>query len=176
MVDELQIAIWRAELLDRLRNWGRYSTYDGSYDPRRYSGKLDAVELEGIKLDAMTEELALSRARETGRKFETVMTEVELEVMRRLGRILAKTVDPVFAGTEEVAIEEDGAVCGVCQEEMEVGDEGRVLLGCMHKFHSDCALKWLREKATCPLCRYQMQVREFKLNIWRSSGKRKKKG
>jgi hypothetical protein len=165
MADELQIAILRAELLDRLRNWGRYSTYDGSYDPRStYSGKLDAMELEGPRLDAMTAELARSRARETGRKLETVMREVELEVMRRLGRILAKTVDPAFAGTEEVAIEEDGAVCGVCQEEMEVGDEGR-MLGCMHKFHSDCALKWLREKATCPLCRYQMQVKEFELNI-----------
>ena len=164
MVDELQIAIGRAELLDRLRNWGRYSTYNGSYDPRTYSGKLDAEVLEGIKLDVMTAELASSRARETGRKFETVMREVEMEVMRRLGKILAKTVDPAFSGTEEVAIEEDGAVCGVCQEEMSVGDEGR-MLGCRHKFHSDCALKWLREKATCPLCRYQMQVKEFELNI-----------
>ncbi|XP_040990863.1 RING-H2 finger protein ATL1-like [Juglans microcarpa x Juglans regia] len=165
MIDELQIATLRAELLDRLSNWGKYSTYDGSYDPRTFTGKLDTLELQRVRLDTMTAELALWRARETKREFQTVLREVEFEVMRRLGRILAKTVDPAFAGTEEVVVEEEnGMVCGVCQEEMQEGDEGR-MLGCMHEFHTDCIVRWLRSKATCPLCRYQMQVKEFELNI-----------
>ncbi|GMY16120.1 E3 ubiquitin-protein ligase ATL41-like [Fagus crenata] len=164
MVDELQIAMLRAELLDTLSNWGHYSTYDGSYDPRTYSGKLDTLELQRIRLDTMTSELALSRAHETKRDFETVMMEVELEVTKWLGMILAKTMDPVFVGSMEVVIEEDGVVCGVCQEEMEVGNEGR-MLGCMHKFHCYCIVKWLRNNATCPLCRYKVQFKEFELKI-----------
>ncbi|XP_040994362.1 E3 ubiquitin-protein ligase RNF181 homolog [Juglans microcarpa x Juglans regia] len=162
MAEELQIAILRAELLDTLRNWGRRCLmFDDSYDPQTLS---ETLELQRIRMDAMTVELALSRARETKRDFNTVMIEVELEVTRCLGRILSKTLDPAFAGSEEVKVEEDGAVCGVCQEEMKVGDEGR-MLGCMHKFHGDCIVKWLRNKATCPLCRYQVQVKEFELNI-----------
>ncbi|GMY16032.1 E3 ubiquitin-protein ligase ATL41-like [Fagus crenata] len=164
MAEELQIAMLRAELLHTLSNWGDYSTYDGSYDPRTYSGKLDTLELQRVRLDTMTAELALSRARETNRDFDTVMMEVELEVMRCLGRILAKTLDPVFMGSMEVVIEEDGLVCGVCQEDMDVGDEGR-MLKCMHKFHSDCIVKWLKNNATCPLCRYQVQFKEFELKI-----------
>ena len=164
MVDEFQIAMLRAELLDTTRNWAQHSTFDGSYDPRTFSGKLDPLELQSIRLESLTAKLASFRARETKRDFDTVMQEVQLEVLRWLGRILAKSMDPVFNGSKDVVIEEDGAVCGVCQEDMNVGVEGR-RLKCMHKFHSDCIVNWLRSKATCPLCRYQVQFKEFEPKI-----------
>ena len=152
-------------MLDTTRNWAQHSTFDGSYDPRTFSGKLDPLELQSIRLESLTAKLASFRARETKRDFNTVMQEVQLEVFRWLGRILAKSMDPVFNGSKDVVIEEDGAVCGVCQEDMNVGVEGR-MLKCMHKFHSDCIVNWLRSKATCPLCRYQVQFKEFEPKIW----------
>ena len=73
-------------------------------------------------------------------------------------------MDPVFKGSKDVVIRKDGAVCGVCQKDTNVGDEGR-MLKCMHKFHFDCIVNWLWSKATCPLCRYQVQFKEFELKI-----------
>ncbi|KAL4611405.1 hypothetical protein ACB092_08G120800 [Castanea dentata] len=121
-VDEFQIAMLRAELLDTTRNWAQHSTFDGSYDPRTFLGKLDPLELQSIRLETLTAKLASFRARETKRDFNTVMEEVELEVLRWLGRSWPR-VDPVFKGSKDVVIEEDGAVCGVCQEDMNVGVE-----------------------------------------------------
>jgi len=49
------------------------------------------------------------------------------------GIILAKTIDPLLAGLKNLVI--DGG--GVCQEELEIGEEARVI-ECMHKFHCSC--------------------------------------
>ncbi|XP_021653372.2 uncharacterized protein LOC110644755 [Hevea brasiliensis] len=158
-MDELQIAIREAQILQRMSNWGLYSTFDGSYDPRTFYGKLDVDELRRAKLEEKKRELARLRARKENREFELVLQEVEFEVMVQLGKILAKTIDPVLKGLKKVEVEE-GEVCGVCQEEMETGEEVRAM-DCMHRFHGFCIVQWLkRKKKTCPFCRYEMQIHE----------------
>lgn len=42
--------------------------------------------------------------------------------------------------------------CAVCLLEYMPGDE-LVGLPCAHHFHSECAIRWLRQRATCPVCR-----------------------
>ena len=74
MVDEFQIAMLRAELLDTTRNWAQHSTFDGSYDPRTFSGKLDPLELQSMRLETLTAKLASFRARETKRKTIRLLT------------------------------------------------------------------------------------------------------
>ncbi|XP_021653374.2 uncharacterized protein LOC110644756 [Hevea brasiliensis] len=156
-MDELRIAIREAEILHRMSNWGLFSTFDGSYDPRTSNGKLDVDELRRAKLEEQKRDLARSRARKENREFEVVLREVEFEVMVQLGKILAKTIDPVLKGLKKVEGEE-GEVCGVCQEEIEMGEEVRAM-ECMHRFHGFCIVQWLkRKKKTCPLCRYEMQI------------------
>ncbi|XWS52631.1 hypothetical protein CRYUN_Cryun11dG0087400 [Craigia yunnanensis] len=156
-----QIATLKAETLNRLSNWGRYSTFDGSYDPRTtFSGKLDNEKLEFIKCEAMATRLAMSRALETNRDYETTLMEVQLEVGIELAKILAETIDPAFAGTNDVKIEEDGEVCGICQEDMEKGEEARAMGDCSHKFHDFCIFEWVKRKRNCPLCRCQMETRK----------------
>nr|TKS01803.1 hypothetical protein D5086_0000169100 [Populus alba] len=95
----------------------------------------------------------MKRASATNRDFHTVLAEVELRVRVQLAGILAKTIDPVLAGLKNLVI--DGG--GVCQEELEIGEEARVK-ECMHKFHCSCIYKCSRKKKTCPLCRYQMEI------------------
>ncbi|KAJ7965004.1 E3 ubiquitin-protein ligase ATL41-like [Quillaja saponaria] len=164
-MDELQIAISKAELLHRLSNWGRYSTFDGSYDPRLHLGELEEEELQSIRLDTMTAELALSRTRLTNQDFKVVLREVEFKVMIELAKILEKTQNSGFEGTKEVEPKvfdetDELMVCGVCQEEMKKdGDESRVIVGCNHKFHSCCIWKWFQVKSTCPWCRYQIKFK-----------------
>ncbi|KAK0604459.1 hypothetical protein LWI29_015883 [Acer saccharum] len=162
-MDEEKIAMLRADLLHRLSNWGDYSTVDVSYGliPEAYGGgELDAESLEYEWLETKTKELAMSRAAAQNRDFNQVLNEVERKVLLHLGIIMAQTIDPAIAGTTVVTVEEDGNVCGVCQEDMERGDEGRAM-DCMHAFHHDCILQWLQHKNTCPLCRHVMVPKQI---------------
>ncbi|KAK9031014.1 hypothetical protein V6N11_032412 [Hibiscus sabdariffa] len=96
------IATLQAQTLDRLRHWGRHSTFDGSYDPRTTStAKSDEESMEWMMCDGMKAELAMSRARETNRDLEITFME---------------TIDPAIAGTDGVKIEEEeGGACGMSQ-------------------------------------------------------------
>mmetsp|Transcript_17109 Transcript_17109/g.29868 ORF Transcript_17109/g.29868 Transcript_17109/m.29868 type:complete len:270 (-) Transcript_17109:684-1493(-) len=42
--------------------------------------------------------------------------------------------------------------CAICLEDIEMGSMKRALQGCGHEFHSDCIIKWIVRKASCPLC------------------------
>ncbi|KAJ4724431.1 RING/U-box superfamily protein [Melia azedarach] len=139
-MNAFEIAASKAELLLRLGNWSTYSTSDND------------EQLEFGRLEWMTEKLAMSRALASNKDYKTVLMEVELEVSIHLAKLLEPTIDPALTGTRSLKVEEDGMVCGVCQEEMEKGEEGRAM-DCMHTFHDACILKWLKIKNTCPLCR-----------------------
>eukprot|EP00808_Paulinella_micropora_P011440 g6123.t1 len=45
--------------------------------------------------------------------------------------------------------------CSICLEPRAKGERIRAL-PCMHAFHADCVDKWLREKAECPVCKYNL--------------------
>ncbi|XVF69479.1 hypothetical protein PTKIN_Ptkin11bG0085400 [Pterospermum kingtungense] len=146
-----QIATLKAETLNRLSNWGQYSS--------TLSGRLDDEKLELIKFkcEDMTARFAMSRARETNRDYETSLMEVQLAVGIELAKFLAEKMEPAFAGTNGVKIEED-EVCGICQEDMEKGEEVRAMARCTHKFHWFCIFEWVKRKTNCPLCRTQMET------------------
>ncbi|KAL5831710.1 hypothetical protein ACOSQ4_017064 [Xanthoceras sorbifolium] len=165
MIDEEKIATLRDDLLHRLSNWGEHSTFDVSYGliPKAYGGgELDGEQMEYEWLEAKTKELAMSRAASQKRDFKTVLNEVELKVSLHLASLLAKTIDPAIMGTTTVRVEEEGHVCGVCQEDMEIGEEARAM-DCMHAFHDTCIFEWLHLKNTCPLCRRIMVRKEIQL-------------
>ena len=41
--------------------------------------------------------------------------------------------------------------CVICMEDIKQGTTLKVL-NCGHKFHSRCIDRWLKRKATCPVC------------------------
>ncbi|KAL6986866.1 hypothetical protein U1Q18_041447 [Sarracenia purpurea var. burkii] len=60
------------------------------------------------------------------------------------------------AGTEkERAISGEDAVCCICLAKYAENDELREL-PCSHFFHVECSDKWLKIKASCPLCKYEV--------------------
>ena len=48
--------------------------------------------------------------------------------------------------------------CTVCMEEMKIGDR-ILILPCIHKFHKDCILTWLRQSGKCSECRTSITAR-----------------
>ncbi|KAL4197864.1 hypothetical protein AMTRI_Chr04g190420 [Amborella trichopoda] len=56
-------------------------------------------------------------------------------------------------------ISESGLVCSICLEDFEVGVEAKEM-PCLHKYHSECILPWLKLHSTCPVCRFQMPAEE----------------
>lgn len=150
-MDELQIARATAQILHRLEHWGKIVA---DHRPSEAgTGRFEGEELQLRKLKRMTYELAQSRAAADCRDFGAVLRETELGVMVEMGRILAETVDPVLEGLRRETVAEEGEVCGVCQEEMESGDEDVKSMGCAHRFHGFCIWRWLTERKSCPLCR-----------------------
>ena len=47
----------------------------------------------------------------------------------------------------------ESVVCSICLEDIEKGDLGKIIPGCLHKFHEPCIAPWLTNNAFCPYCR-----------------------
>ncbi|XVF10600.1 hypothetical protein REPUB_Repub07fG0196200 [Reevesia pubescens] len=94
-----------------------------------------------------------------GEAFREVLDELDPPKMKPASKI-------AIEGLENVKIDENsGAVsCSVCFEEISIGIEAK-RLPCSHVYHAGCIVKWLNERNTCPLCRYQMPVVDFDLNL-----------
>ena len=45
--------------------------------------------------------------------------------------------------------------CAVCKEEFIIGEEC-LLMPCNHHFHGNCLIPWLKERNSCPVCRYEL--------------------
>ena len=45
--------------------------------------------------------------------------------------------------------------CAVCKDEFNVGEEC-LSMPCNHYFHGNCLLPWLKERNSCPICRYEL--------------------
>mmetsp|Transcript_11263 Transcript_11263/g.21164 ORF Transcript_11263/g.21164 Transcript_11263/m.21164 type:complete len:315 (+) Transcript_11263:158-1102(+) len=49
-----------------------------------------------------------------------------------------------------------GGSCAICFEAFKEGEHVRVLPTCKHDFHARCLDPWLRNKASCPMCRREV--------------------
>ncbi|KAJ3336176.1 RING finger protein 44 [Gonapodya sp. JEL0774] len=50
--------------------------------------------------------------------------------------------------------------CSICMEDFTAGAELVVLPRCLHRFHSECVVTWLKTNATCPICRVGVNVED----------------
>lgn len=49
------------------------------------------------------------------------------------------------------------STCSVCKDEYEI-DQSLLQLPCSHLFHDDCILPWLKERNSCPTCRFELKT------------------
>ena len=47
--------------------------------------------------------------------------------------------------------------CLICMEDYNCGQFKRLLPNCKHCFHKKCIDKWLKKKASCPICRDELK-------------------
>ena len=45
--------------------------------------------------------------------------------------------------------------CAVCKDEFNIGEEC-LSMPCNHNFHENCLMPWLKERNSCPICRYEL--------------------
>uniref|UniRef100_A0A7C9CD13 RING-type E3 ubiquitin transferase n=1 Tax=Opuntia streptacantha TaxID=393608 RepID=A0A7C9CD13_OPUST len=52
-------------------------------------------------------------------------------------------------------LEENSVVCAICKDEVS-GEEMVRQLPCLHYYHGDCIVPWLKMRNTCPVCRHEL--------------------
>ena len=53
-------------------------------------------------------------------------------------------------------LDNDKKKCTICLENYVNGDN-TIALPCIHIFHADCIKTWLKNKTTCPMCKYEIK-------------------
>ncbi|MED6185585.1 hypothetical protein PIB30_058602 [Stylosanthes scabra] len=64
---------------------------------------------------------------------------------------------PKITGKELVM----GTECAVCLDEIENEQPARLVPGCNHGFHVECADTWLSKNPLCPVCRAKLDSQLF---------------
>jgi hypothetical protein len=58
-----------------------------------------------------------------------------------------------YETTEGGGAASETSLCGICLDELRMGQLCSEVPACQHVFHRDCIGAWARGKGTCPLCR-----------------------
>jgi hypothetical protein len=53
---------------------------------------------------------------------------------------------------------DDMPCCAVCTEVFELNEPAKQMPVCLHVYHSECLLPWLRSHASCPSCRREVET------------------
>ncbi|XP_052798937.1 involucrin-like [Mya arenaria] len=105
-----------------------------------------------VRVPAMFDVPGLSNV---GNSYESL-----LELGARLGNVSrGLTIEECSTLPTERYTQRDGdtADCSVCMEEYKTGDTQK-RLPCLHIFHDSCIDPWLKDNATCPVCREVVKV------------------
>mmetsp|Transcript_23490 Transcript_23490/g.48907 ORF Transcript_23490/g.48907 Transcript_23490/m.48907 type:complete len:111 (+) Transcript_23490:24-356(+) len=55
--------------------------------------------------------------------------------------------------------DEEGGSCVICMEDFKTGDKVK-MLKCGHRFCVGCIDKWLKQSATCPMCKVEVEEKK----------------
>jgi hypothetical protein len=69
-------------------------------------------------------------------------------------KVDAKRKKEQEAETEE---KKDYGTCGICLEDYQKGERTKALC-CPHSFHAECIDRWLKQVASCPVCKKEVEM------------------
>ena len=99
-------------------------------------------------------------------------------LLQHLAQISPSGYASVNPPTKKEAIEEmenlinnEKLQCTICLEDVEIGIIVKEM-PCMHKFHCECIVSWLKLHSSCPVCRFQMPCEDSNVLANLESGNR----
>ncbi|XP_030550609.1 E3 ubiquitin-protein ligase RING1-like isoform X4 [Rhodamnia argentea] len=100
--------------------------------------------------------------------------EVSQQILRNeiAGRDNSRASARVVENLPLITVSEGGlgsgdGICAVCKDKYVEGEKVKVL-PCVHRYHQDCILPWLRMHNTCPVCRFELPKDDSRLGGWRT--------
>lgn len=66
-------------------------------------------------------------------------------------------------------VEKNNTSCAVCKDELSLDDKGKKL-PCLHHYHEECILPWLRIRNTCPVCRSELPTDDLDYESLKAQG------
>jgi E3 ubiquitin-protein ligase RNF115/126 len=75
------------------------------------------------------------------------------KVLETLEKIVV-TEDNLKCLAKDVNVDDDH-MCSICKDAFEVNQKA-IYLTCKHLYHEECILPWLKERNSCPTCRFEL--------------------
>jgi hypothetical protein len=94
---------------------------------------------------------------------------IDFEYVNSIGTNQNEEEEPYFENCEEIntklnkseKIKKDDVICSesclICMDNYKCNQFKRTLPNCKHYFHKKCIDKWLKKKASCPICRDKLK-------------------
>jgi hypothetical protein len=65
--------------------------------------------------------------------------------------------DEKVSRAKDESVDCDYGTCGICLEDYRQGDHKKCL-SCPHSFHKNCIDRWLKQVASCPICKRDVDM------------------
>jgi len=135
-------------LLDRDFNQNDYELLSALDNDVRTRGLSDA-QLNRLPVYTYCEKTTKGNDTNIETKKDQKQNEIEIAELDSSGHSNSQNVEISLAPCKK--IEQTKDICSVCLETLATGDRMRTL-NCLHAFHKDCIDRWLKTKASCPIC------------------------
>ena len=89
--------------------------------------------------------MGLSSSSSDNSNSDSFTSDKDIDKIKNPNYIISKIKDPK-------KLSENKKQCLICLEKFRKGEES-IILPCIHLFHSNCILKWMKFKDFCPLCK-----------------------
>lgn len=115
--------------------------------PRTTGGLLDAI-------------IGYLTAQNYDDDFENIINQIMMNDTNKYGNPPASKqsidkLEKVVLDKEKIAALGVENSCAVCKDEFTPGEKCLVM-PCQHHFHENCLLPWLKERNSCPICRFEL--------------------
>jgi len=93
------------------------------------------------------------------------LSEAEIQSIKKCRLSESKELKMNVAESDSETPDDVLVLCAICIENIEINEWYKELPKCEHFFHADCIDRWLRMRATCPVCRHIVLNEDTERNI-----------
>ncbi|KAI5079018.1 hypothetical protein GOP47_0006689 [Adiantum capillus-veneris] len=101
-------------------------------------------------------------------KFQRILESMDVEEgsEQKLPAASATTLHSLPTTVIGLSSEDTDKICIICKEKLEPSSVASQL-PCMHVYHWDCILSWLKQRNNCPVCRHELPSNDYEHELQR---------